>query len=308
MPVQAVRFSTRELNEAQRSSRWEEWNRSALIGLACHTPYGRGLQGEEITLDLPCFTLGYVQAEAHEVSRGSETVDNSPADSMVVYAVLNGRTTLSVGSRSRAVPAGEVVIVDADRPFERTFPTSFAELALKFPRRLFEEHSSGAKTAGADVIRVSGLAARRVHALGRQLTGSVHPLGARDAETLSRVALDLVTDLTTSETVGDRLALGRLLIEQNLADPLISAPKVAAALEMSERHLSRLFAEAQTSFPKYLTERRLLRATTLLDQPCAPAVGRVSALCGFSSPAYFSRVFRNQYGFSPVQLRTRSGL
>ena len=300
-----MRFSTHELNEAQRSSRWEEWNRSALIGLNCHTPHGRGLRGEEVTLDLPGVTLGHVRAEPHQVSRGVKTVDDSPAHSMVVYVVLKGRTTVSVGSRTQLVPAGDVVILDADRPFERTFPTGFAELALKLPRRLFEGYGPGARTAGADVIRASGLTALRARALGRHLSQSVLPLAPDDAETISRVALDLVTDLATSERAGDRLALGRLLIEQNLGDPLLSAPRLARALEISPRQLSRLFADAQTSFPKYLTERRLLRASTLLAQPCAPSVGRVASLCGFSSAAYFSRVFRDQHGFSPMRFRSR---
>lgn len=303
MLAQAARFSTHELDEAQRSARWEEWNRSALIGLDCHTPQGRGLRGEEITLDLPDVTLGHVRAEPHHVSRSGQTVDDSPANSVVVYAIVKGRTTFSDGIRSQLVASGDLAIIDADQPFQRTFPTSFAELALRFPRQIFDGLGMGARSPGAEFVRASGLAALRVHALERHVATSMSAFVPVHADTINRVALDLMTDLTTSEGPGDRLALGRLLIEQNISDPLMSASRLATALQISERHLSRLFADAQTSFPKYSTERRLLRATTLLSQTCAPPIGQIAALCGFSSATYFSRVFGDCYGVPPGRYR-----
>ncbi len=299
MLAQAVRFSTHELNDGQRSRRWEEWNRSALIGLSCHTPHGRGLRGEEITLELPHVTVGHVRAEPHRVSRAGHTLDTSPADSVIVYAILNGRSTFSRGNSSQHLAAGDLAIIDADRPFERTFPTAFAELAVKFPRQVFSGSSAGPRSTDSGFLHPSGLTALRVHALGRHLVDSPSSVAPVDAETISRVALDLMTDLTTSDGPGDRLALGRLLIEQNLGDPSLSASRLATTLQISNRQLSRLFADARTSFPEYVTDRRLQRATALLSQAAGASVGQVAALCGFSSPSYFSRVFRDQHGFPP---------
>ena len=304
MLAQAARFSTYELNDEQRSSRWEEWNRSALVGLNCHTPHGRGLRGEEVTLDLGELTLGHVQAERHHISRTAQTVDTSPTRSMVVYAILHGRTTFADSGGSWVVSAGDAVIVDADRPFERTFATSFAELAIKVPWQHAQEARSLDQRSGARCVRTSGLAALRVRTLGRHVVRSVQP-AAFDGETLNRVALDLVNDLTISEGVGDRLAVGHMLIEQHLGDPTLSAPKLAGALEISERQLSRLFAETLSTFPKYLTERRLSRAAALLATPARLAISDIAAQCGFSSSAYFSRVFRDRFDVSPQQFRAR---
>jgi AraC-like DNA-binding protein len=294
-----ARFSTHDLSDAQRSARWEEWNRAALVGLTCHTPNGRGLRGAEITLELPSLTLGLVHAEPHRVSRSVQTVEDSPTDCVVFYAVLSGRTSFSDGNRSHGVAAGDVAVLDAGRPFARSFPTRFTELALKIPRQVLDTSAVGHCAAGAEFVRASGLTALRVQALGRHLAESIQPVPSVEVETISRVALDLVTDVTTSDGPGDLFALGQLLIEQNLGDPGLSATRLAAALDISLRQLTRLFADAHTTFPRYLTERRLLRATALLARPVRTPIAKIAATCGFSSAAYFSRVFRDHHGVPP---------
>ena len=221
---------------------------------------------------------------------------DSPTAAVVVYAVLRGRTTFEDGTASEAVHAGAVVVADADRPFRRTFPTGFAELALRFPCEVVD----GYRPEGARVLRPAGLAALRVHALGRQL---VAPTSGLAAESVNRVALDLLADLTTRDGPGDRFALARLLIDQHLDDATLSAARLARALQLSGRQLTRLFADAGTSFPGYLTDRRLLRAADLLQGPGALPVAEVGARCGFSSAAYFSRVFSAHHGVPPGRFR-----
>ncbi len=317
MPARVARFSTHGLNEEQRSARWEDWNRGALVGLNCHTPGGRGLRGEEVTLDLGDLTLGHVQAERHHISRTSATVDDSPTRSMVVYAILRGATTFSDSAGSWALTPGDAAVIDADRPFRRTFPTGFAELAIKLPlqpqarqgpqdrqaREAGQACQARTGTDGAHVVRTSGLAAVRVRTLGRHVARWCLPSGPGDLDTVRQVALDLVDDLTIGAGVGDRHALARLLIEQNLADPRLSAAALAGALEISERQLSRMFAATRTTLPRYVTERRLARAAALLATPAALPISGIAARCGFSSAAYFSRVFHDHYDMSAQQFR-----
>ena len=255
--AQVARFSTHGLNDDQRSSRWEDWNRGALVGLNCHTPGGRGLRGEEVTLDLADLTLGHVQAERHQISRTARRPSTTarPARwwSMRSSAVPRpSPTALAHG------PCRPVTPRHRRRPaLRRTFPTGFAELAIKLPlqpqarqgpqdRQAREAGQAGQARTGADgahVVRTSGLAALRVRTLARQSRGrcTAGGHGASRRSTRSRSTCQRPDDRRGG--VGDRFALCRLLIEQHLADPRLSAPKLAGALKISERQLSRLFAD-----------------------------------------------------------------
>lgn len=303
VPPVAARFSTHQLTEEQRSARWEDWNRGALVGLTCHTPHGEGLRGEEITLDLGDQVLGHVQAGPHRIARTEQTIESSPTHALMVYAILRGRTTFADGNGAQVAPVGSALIVDADHPFRRTFPTGFAELAIKL-RGPDAARLAGRSGAVTEFVRTPGLAAQRVRALAGHVARSFCPVDAEDAADLTRVTLDLIDDLTVGAGAGDRLALARLLIGRSLGDPRLSAPALAAALQISDRQLSRLFADERTTFPKYVTERRVRRAAELLGHPSARSISEIAARCGFASPAYFSRVFRDHYDLSPQQYRT----
>ena len=80
---------------------------------------------------------------------------------------------------------------------------------------------------------------------------------------------------------------------------------IAAHLKLSSEHLSRLFkaATGQTIF-SYARQLRLEHAKTLL---CASDrnMSEIARECGFSSPALFSRNFKDYTGFSPLQYRGR---
>jgi two-component system response regulator YesN len=89
------------------------------------------------------------------------------------------------------------------------------------------------------------------------------------------------------------------------ADPALSLPEVARAINLSPSHFSMVFGqESGTTFRSYLTEIRigkakeLLRTTTLRPSEIAVQVG-------YSDPHYFSHVFRKQTGLTPTEFRSR---
>ena len=97
-------------------------------------------------------------------------------------------------------------------------------------------------------------------------------------------------------------------IEHNLGNPALSAPHVAAAVGISARHLSRVFAAAGTTVPQYVLARRLEAARCLLERPSAGAlsVAAVAHRCGFASAAHFSNAFRARFGERASDVRRRA--
>ena len=93
--------------------------------------------------------------------------------------------------------------------------------------------------------------------------------------------------------------------DQTRAIKSLSAADVANGAGISERHLSRLFADSGTSIPEHILARRLDLAHALLCRPDARdlRVVDVAARCGFTSTAYFSETFKRRFGSTAGHLR-----
>ncbi|MCL2527291.1 MAG: AraC family transcriptional regulator [Defluviitaleaceae bacterium] len=79
----------------------------------------------------------------------------------------------------------------------------------------------------------------------------------------------------------------------------IKIADIADHLFMSTRHLGRLFMKYYGTTPgDYLTDIRLKHALSLIERK-QMKVGDISALCGFTDPSYFARLFKKAYGITP---------
>jgi AraC-like DNA-binding protein len=125
------------------------------------------------------------------------------------------------------------------------------------------------------------------------------------------------TFLEVSQTIGEEV--GRLLIskhekviarvQQMLEHRLkegrqvesFSLTEAARALGISTGHLSRTFRKmTHMTFREYTLTRRIEYGCRLLLDPLNN-VSTVSERCGFSTPAYFARVFRRFSGCAPTE-------
>jgi len=138
-----------------------------------------------------------------------------------------------------------------------------------------------------------------------------------------RTVLDLVAAIVAGPRAAPAAAhraAARSYIEERLTDPGLGAAEIAAAVGISERQLSRLFAADGSSIPRHVLIRRLQLAHSILSAASAPdrarvgagsgsrtdaaqTVADVAALCGFTSATYFSHAFRNHFGHRAGDLR-----
>lgn len=81
---------------------------------------------------------------------------------------------------------------------------------------------------------------------------------------------------------------------------------IAAAASVSTRECIRCFRNTIRQTPlEYVMEYRLNMAKRLLDDT-EMSITDLSLQCGFSSNAYFGKIFREKYGMTPLQYRNRS--
>jgi len=94
-------------------------------------------------------------------------------------------------------------------------------------------------------------------------------------------------------------------IDANLARD-ISLAELARLSCMSVDHFLRSFRAARGTTPyRYVLEKRLGRASTMLQATPAP-VAAIAAKCGFRSPSHFSAKFHALFGVSPSRFRRTS--
>ncbi|HEV8244502.1 MAG TPA: AraC family transcriptional regulator, partial [Polyangiaceae bacterium] len=122
-----------------------------------------------------------------------------------------------------------------------------------------------------------------------------------------RAALDVVEAVQRPTSARQDRSLRRTLdfLRQHYSEPL-TRNQVARVAGFAPGYFSELFkAREGITFERYLRGLRLERAKQLLLDSELDAA-RVGELCGFKTPQYFSFVFRDAIGVTPLAFRKKS--
>jgi AraC-like DNA-binding protein len=306
-PAEPVAFSTVGLPEDQRLDLWETHNADALIGLRCRTLSGSSLEATEINVQLEHVHLARVTGTSHVVERDAALIRDRPAESVAMFFSLKGEAFFYHDDGVHAVRPGQLLLYDADRPFVRGFARGLEELVLKVPRDVFTEATGIHDVSKPVVLGFASGTNSFAHALARQVGGAVRGESPRavDEQTLLQLVAALVGRDGDQNLSAAHRAAAQAYVEEHLSDPSLSAVRIAAAVGISSRHLSRVFAQVGTSVPRYVLLRRLEAARRLLEKPAATSmtIAEVAHHCGFSSAAHFSNAFTSHFGERASEVR-----
>ncbi|AUI53405.1 AraC-type DNA-binding protein [Arthrobacter crystallopoietes] len=316
-PAKLLKFNTNGIPATNRVQLWEHHNSKALIPLDIRTMDDAPLQASEVNLHFPSLKFAQVKGSAQVVERNERFIRQNPMGAIAVFFALEGEAFFYYGDGQESLKPGQAVIYDADRPFLRGFCKGLRELVLTIPRDDYLELSGGKPLLKPRVFNFNqGEAANRhMLALAKLVSGTIagqaQPSPSADLDRAEDAALELlglVIGGDRSGTGAGYLATARSYIEDRLGDPQLSAAEVAAAVGISERHLTRIFAEAGEPPSLYVLGRRLEQARAMLSdltQRTTP-VGQISAQAGFASQSYFTRAFKARFGATPLQLRKKA--
>ncbi|MCC9204161.1 helix-turn-helix domain-containing protein [Arthrobacter sp. zg-Y769] len=302
------RFSTAQAPLRQRLDLWEEYNEQALFGLRCSTLSERSLLATQTNLVLPRIRLTHISGNDHVIERAPENIRRNPVDAVMLCLLMEGEAFFYHDAGCETLVAGEAVVYDANRPFMYGFSTDMRQVIVEVPRAVLREQSAREDYFRPRVLRIAGSpAATHAKTTANAVLGAFRdPVG--DMDELERNVLEMFSIITGEPGASPSvayLAASRDFIQAHLGEPDLSMPRVARAVGISERHLTRVFAEAGTSPAKYVLENRLARAHELLADPThsATPITELAASVGFVSAAHFSRAFRQQYGCTPRDAR-----
>ncbi|GJM36427.1 MAG: hypothetical protein DHS20C18_54280 [Saprospiraceae bacterium] len=96
------------------------------------------------------------------------------------------------------------------------------------------------------------------------------------------------------------------LVEQHLEDTTFGVDQMSDQLGMSRSQLNRKMRALLDKSPnQYIRSYRLARARQLIEKNAA-TIAEIAFDTGFSSAAYFSKCFLDEYGYSPTEWRDKS--
>jgi AraC-like DNA-binding protein len=245
----------------------------------------------------------------------------SDHEPMVFVAVQGqGSSRISQGDRQTVLRPGDVTIYETTRTYSitNTGPTELHYFQV--PRSVLALPSSAldhvlSARIGPDNNPLAAVVAPFLASLGR---GDILDR-PRAAELMVTPALELVRALVAAHVQDEDLAREPLdqslvlrvqrYIAEHLGGRDLSAETIAAAHHVSVRQLYKVLARADIRLSETIRRQRLEACRRELrdDRRRHLAIATISARWGFADPSHFSRVFRSEYGMTPLEWRAGPG-
>jgi AraC-like DNA-binding protein len=267
-------------------------------------------------LDQVTAALVELEASEHSVRRSTEHIATLAEPDYLVICQLSGGSAMHLeDGRRAALGPGDFTVVSMHQPYTWSFAEGgSAVFSLRFPQDLLDVPRQVLRTA-------EGRTLSSREGFGRHLAPFVTAV-ARDDELLrghvgGRLARNLI-DLFATGLVelshGEAAPPAPLFVQvtqyiaAHLSDPELDASAIARASHISVRYLQALFHEQGSTVTDWIRDRRLAGSRRDLVDPALreQTIADIALRWGYLDPAYFSRLFRRQFGESPREWRARA--
>lgn len=277
------------------------FNRSLFIGeisLQCHA-------------GLP---MAHLRTNAGLIARDSIKPDHDNDQSCFLVSQRSGYSQITQNGTSIQLAPGELLLMDSVGSCEITPFGLIEHASLSLPRHEVDRVLKHSKFGKVNATSSSG---KMLHVLIDQLCRepeSAHDDG-EESEALRSAFISLLAPAlsnTSNEPLNTELMQGNNLrsyvqkiIDESLAQPTLNPVGLAARLDISVRHLYRLFEEQGDSVCRYIQRTRLKRSADDLANPFhrSESITSIAYKWGFTDSAHFSRAFKKQYERSPKEYR-----
>jgi AraC-like DNA-binding protein len=215
-------------------------------------------------------------------------------------------------ARQEIVAPGELMAVDLSAPYDFSWSGDGAAGCVQIPIDQLGLPVDVIRRAVAGLRRspLYGLVAQHVARVAAEADRlSTDPaasaLGTASVE-LGRALLLSAAGLDPREALADSLLTRvRAYVRRHLADPGLRPATIAAAHNVSLRHLYAVCARAELSLEQWIIAERLRGARDDLLRPANRhrSVAAIARSWGFRDPTHFTRRFRAEYGRTPGEWR-----
>lgn len=275
-------------------------------------------KGSLVTQRLGQVGFAAVRSSPLDVYRRRAHIGQVSDSAYLVKVQVKGDSVVRQRNREAFLRPGDFTLCSSEEPYELHFARDYSQVVLALPRQLLEgvvsspEQHLGKRMASSDGS--NGVFSGFVMSIARRLDG----MDASLAQRLEANVIDLLaTTLTYAGSSGPAARLDgqsirveylhriRRFIHLHLHDDALGPETVAAAHKISTRYLHMLFEEEQMSVSRYIQQQRLQACRAALADPAFghQSVCEIAFRCGFKDSSHFSRVFKTEFGVTPMQYR-----
>ena len=301
----------------------DSWRHGSAMNLHLDCEYGAGKSAGS---SLHAWSLGRLDMlDGHFAHMSLAPLADRDDSWLFLKLVMNGTLHIEQGGEARCIGPGEIVLVESSQAYRQSFGEQTDMIALRFPSQALKERGLRHALRGLITPDMSAADARAIGELVMSIAAQGGETSAglryRQGDQLLEL-IDLLIDdpaaLTRARSGDATLFRAKRFIAQNLRNPELTLPLIAAAVCVSDAHLSRLFRGEGQSVMRYVWESRLALAADMLRRAGRDEregrgdrgrlqIGDIAHRCGFSTPAHFSRAFRERYGVAPREALAANG-
>lgn len=280
--------------------------------------YNRSLFiGEVSKLSQGGLSLANLRTNAGLIRRDRPNADHDNDQHCFLVSQRSGYCQITQNGQVIQLSPGDMLLMDSTGSIEISPFGLIEHASLSLSRsEVCKQLGSGSKTYGK--ISSSKACGRMLHVLMDQLCRE--GLDAQDSigegEALQSAFVSLLgSAFEMNDAPGDsRVSLQgsnlrsyvQKVIDESLTQPGLSPVGLAGRLNISVRHLYRLFEEQDDSVCRYIQRARLKRSADDLTNPFlkSESITSIAYKWGFTDSAHFSRSFKKQFELSPKDFRS----
>ncbi|WP_435610112.1 transcriptional regulator FeaR [Pseudomonas knackmussii] len=259
-------------------------------------------------------TMAHLRTNAGLIARKRLNADQDDDRHCFLISQRSGFSQISQNGVSIQLAPGELLLMDSVGSCEINPFGLIEHASLHLPRAAVEKVLPGRSKFGK--VSASCASGRMLHLLVDQLCRepeSTQP-GA-ESEALVNAFISLLGPALTAGTPepsggvalqGSNLrSYVQKVIDESLTQPNLTPVGLAQRLNISVRHLYRLFEEQGDSVCRYIQRARLQRSADDLANPFlkGESITTIAYKWGFTDSAHFSRAFKKHFERSPKDFR-----
>jgi AraC-like DNA-binding protein len=264
-------------------------------------------------------TILEFEVEPYQV-RLAQKLGSAPRESLVLWLSIDGAGWMEQDGATTKLDPTILCVYGANRPRTFAFTTPSRGVAVLLPLNAVRQALQGWELAlplSIDCTRGAGAVLADVV---RSVARHADDLGEETGAGLSDVLVGLLASVVSLLPDSLRMMPSRLelfhkarikrFVREHLRDPGLDVDMVSRTVGLSTRYIHKLFSSEPEPLMKWVWTERIEGARKEIEQTALrrKAISQIGFSWGFSGPAHFSRSFRNRYGVSPVEYRSRAGI
>jgi AraC family transcriptional regulator, positive regulator of tynA and feaB len=239
---------------------------------------------------------------------------SSESRTCIVITQLAGLRRYCQEGKVAVLRKGDTTLIDSARPWFSDCPGDCARLYLRVPRLLLESRLRlGELPYARRISGETGLGAILFH-LSTSLYNEAEDLtldeGTAAIESYLRILAACVGKSKNMARGLSRLSelAARIThyIDVHLTETALSPAEIASAMDISVRHVHRVFSHQGLTVADWIRAERLRRCRDDLSDPRlqSKSITEIAFFWGFNDSAHFSRAFKKQYRICPRVFRS----